>query len=839
VLKISNRLSYKKYYLTMEGPALKRPKLQIGDVKEDDWFRWSTNLETLQTNLLSGCLCSVETLELQRPILPADGELPIFQSTSTSSPLLNLDLRFLKDYTLHFISTINLLSETALKQQTKGFMCKKIMDMASGVAMDEGIWEMLIEYLDSPDNFITFATSKCLVSLLMWTKLPNLNEIFDELFKSAMITTNNPIKVSHILEIIRGVVEYRDEIEHPLDLEDDDDTATTTADCTSNPDNIMSVDDDQSSDSDSCNFRLRNVNPTSASIKNCVKVEVDTEIESEVKTLCVKALENWWGRLLIKFQNMMASYSAVDEAPISTFLSLWLSIISVKNNLSVIDTKHYYMHLNAFVPLLNPNSPPILWKKLIDVFNEILCYGSTLSLQDYPNDEPCDLAHLLIRCVKSRQFLDGVPYSRHFYGFGGSSYGSVDWEWESGPSSCYSNISSNIKPNNTSNVPGSSKFSGKRVSLTPARRLVSHHSSSSSAAATSTPVPSSSKSFLLSNSLTPTASHVSGTSSLAKSSFIRDCTPSITNNLFGSQDTSSSSSSSLSVPVPGTSSSPGSFCSNNPMQITQIFHIVPRTDAPTLDESLNDAFGDKPLLQKVILLVLKSVAVTVKETRSDDSSDSDGGSMNDNSGSESDTNDMMIIEKLIREVFKHIDDFVKSLQPFHPETPMGEWMVKLFADQDDALIEAMLCVLDTFTGFQGRIDNNHEFHRTLNPVRTFVTFLRTISNDKDILMDWLMGNETCFLLYLLRFLKFSFRNWSIFVSSCANELDSTMSVLIRLRMGVGRLVERSLFPYNINPVLRLLERCEELYETKGNGSTSSTSSSNGSSSSSRSNAINS
>lgn len=115
----------------------------------------------------------------------------------------------------------------------------------------------------------------------------------------------------------------------------------------------------------------------------------------------------------------------------------------------------------------------------------------------------------------------------------------------------------------------------------------------------------------------------------------------------------------------------------------------------------------------------------------------------------------------------------------------------------------------------GRIETPPDFHRSLNPVVTFVAFLNAVSHDKDILLDWLMGNETCFLLYLLRFLKFSFKNWPEFVSSCGRDLDKTMGLLIRLRMGVGRLVERSLFPYNINPVLRLLERCEELYETNG------------------------
>lgn len=55
--------------------------------------------------------------------------------------------------------------------------------------------------------------------------------------------------------------------------------------------------------------------------------------------------------------------------------------------------------------------------------------------------------------------------------------------------------------------------------------------------------------------------------------------------------------------------------------------------------------GDRPLLQKMALLVLKSVAVTVKETRYESSSDSSVGSEADDVDA-----DMAVIERSIREV---------------------------------------------------------------------------------------------------------------------------------------------------------------------------------------------
>ncbi len=44
-------------------------------------------------------------------------------------------------------------------------------------------------------------------------------------------------------------------------------------------------------------------------------------------------------------------------------------------------------------------------------------------------------------------------------------------------------------------------------------------------------------------------------------------------------------------------------------------------------------------------------------------------------------------------------------------------------------------------------------------------------------------------------------------------IDRFMTVLIRLRLAIGRLVSRGLFPYNAEPLVKLLEQCEQLYET--------------------------
>lgn len=157
---------------------------------------------------------------------------------------------------------------------------------------------------------------------------------------------------------------------------------------------------------------------------------------------------------------------------------------------------------------------------------------------------------------------------------------------------------------------------------------------------------------------------------------------------------------------------------------------------------------------------------------------------------------------------------MKQLLPYHPETPICQWVVQLFADQDDALVEAMVCCLDLTVGLYNRptmVPNP-----SLNPTTTFIAFLHVVSHDTNLLIEFLISTETCFLLYLLRMLKYIRRNWIEFVATCGRELDDTMSLLIRLKYALERLVRHALFPYNINPILKLLEKCENLYE-EGNG----------------------
>ncbi|XP_065345689.1 protein lines [Cloeon dipterum] len=602
----------------MTEPVKKRARVHPGvDVVNQP--QEDRELVALQELLLSQCLCSLpEVLDevgwLERRILP--------QGACTA---------WTRDQALLFVSTLQLLCETSYKQlSSQGIQCRRLARMCDAVVTcNYRLIELLIsdELCGGCDPYVRFASGRALPALLVASR-QRIDPMWLETLADAALVPS-PLTATFALDVFRRVLEWRDVDCHPT--EDASGASTSSS-----------------------------VNSYASPVGSCNQVPDPEGADSQAaKCACIHALESRWTLLVNHYDSLMASYASANEAAITTFVALWEAIISVKANLSVVDTKPFYSHLDGFVVLLGPNLPPLLWKRLLGLFNEVMCYGSTLALQDTIAEEPCALAHLVVRSVKDWHLLDALPFRSGNGGFGGRHGGSSEE-------------------------------------------------------------------------------------------------------------------------------------------------------------------GDRPLLQKMCLLVLKSVAVTVKETRSDssssDASSSSGGGGNGGSSEEeaaAAADDMAVIARSIAEVLRRLDACVKSLMPFHPETPLAQWVVQLFSDQDDALVEGMVCCLDVEVGLSVALTSSlvsNTLRTALSPTQTFAQFLRTVSHDHEVLLDLLVSNETCFLLYLLRFLKYARRQWSDFVAACDRELENIMTVLIRLRISINRLVSKALFPYNIKPVLRLLEKCERMYE---------------------------
>ncbi|KAG7206779.1 hypothetical protein KM043_000693 [Ampulex compressa] len=500
----------------MEEPVKKKQRIENSDDGRDG----SSDIEQFQNSLLTQCLCNIPESSLRKPFTGTTVEA--VDGSFRSSILSEWE----PDQTLEFISALQLLFDLAIKQNTRGVMCRRVADVCDALARNEhGIVDQIIDLSCTTNKFISYAASRALASFLIVTK-DNIEAAWLERLTQSLVNTHSPTQMLFTLDVVKRVVEHKDCSVHPLE---DTDSSTQPTYC-----NTLTISDTESFDSTS------------------------------VKAMCVKALESKWSILVSKFDAILVSYTPQHESAVITFLDLWESIISVKANLSVIDTKLFYSQLDNLVVLLNANLPGVIWRHLLGLFNEVLCYGSTLALQDVLPDEPCSLAHLIVRAVKDWRLLDSLPY-RH----------------------------------------GSGRFGG------------------------------------------------------------------------GSGE------------------------------------------------------GDRPLLQKLVLLVLKSVAVTVKETRSDSSDSSLGSEAEDLDA------DMAVIERSIREVLRQLDQCVKTLMPFHPEMPLSQWVVQMFHDQDDFLIEGMVCCLDVAVGLFYRGPPQNDLGHMLSPTLTFIQFVHAVSHDPHVLLDLL------------------------------------------------------------------------------------------------------
>ncbi|XP_077284000.1 protein lines homolog [Arctopsyche grandis] len=703
------------------------------------------SLDFLQEHLVKQCLCSVSDEYLRTPF----------------SSRLNIS-EWPPDEILLFLSNLQLLFDVYLKQNYKGHICTKLMDVCNMLVRNEHDWLGEVVHLsDHHSKFVNFIACRVVSSFLILAKNNIDHEwlqiIMDNtyLFDTFNFITINKINFS--LDIIKRVVEWKDIDQHPLEdsayintsnpVRSHDEpggsglgaSSSSAADTpiydnhlqnafsnlhTTNATTSPQADDSNSNDPEPSGSSSHHHIPDDQIESNLISpvdniilssparmthfnhIEQDvtpercriitlTDSESfdtaHVKCLTIKCLERHWPKLVENVKQLLTRYINLSNSEdcILTFLTLWENIISVKANLSVVDTKPFYMDFQSFVELLRyTHLPSLIYTQLLSLFNEVLCYGSTLALQDVLPEETCTLAHSIVRFVKDFRLLNGIRLRHNQTGFNFIGFDSPVF------------VSYNL-------------------------------------------------------------------------------------------DQTSDSAQSTSIAL------------NESYDSTQSASPLVRSSA---------CETDKTMLQKMVLLVLKSVAVTVKEMRCD-SSDSSIDSTDYNA-----IQDMQMVERSIRDVLKKLDVFLKTTLNFLPDSPFTKILIHLFSDQDDYLIESMVCTLDITVGIVYRNSVFPDLIPMLNPIASFIEFLEVVSYHSDILLDYLVSNETCFLLYLLRFLKYVRKNWSKFVASCrgvgsgTDGLDNTMAVLTRLRLQINRLVTLSLFPYNIGPVLKLLERCEDLYE---------------------------
>lgn len=542
-------------------------------------------LKVFQDHLLTNCLCKLP------PTVSPDSLLR-FSSVRGDTSV---------DQLLTQISCVELICAKSLKQSANPYRCRTLVDLRSDIVRRQSdIADFLISLADDDDQYVRYAAARTLTIYFIILRT-RLNRTWMRKLVDWLTNRAPPHRMLFALDVLKRLVEWSDFEEHVLE------------DCF--PEDEIPAPD--------CHM---------------LSMHAERADSSDVKCVCVETLAPKWPRVVTQFATLIREQSDGYRTCTLTFLSLWEAIVSVKANLSIVDTKPFYGSLDASVSLLSSNVPPLVWKHVLSLFNEVLCYGSTLALQHDLAGEPCTLAHVIVRQVKDRRLLRIVPHISAGGGFG-----------------------------STSNE------------------------------------------------------------------------------------------------------------------------------------------GDKMLLKRMVLLVLKAVAVTIKEAKYDSSSDSSVGSEH-----EDEDRDMDMISRSIHDVLKKLDAFVKENEDFHPSTRLASWIVRLFVDQDDYLVESMVCCVDVARVLCYRNSSLlPELRKDLNPSETFLTFLNATSFNVDLMVDYLKSNETCFLLYILNFLKYLRDQWGEFIETCKYELPAVGKLFSDLRTRIEREVLINQITYNISPVISLLVACEQ------------------------------
>ncbi|VVC34217.1 Protein Lines, N-terminal,Armadillo-like helical,Protein Lines, C-terminal [Cinara cedri] len=580
-------------------------------INENEYRLVDLNVDTISLNLTKHCLCQLpETCMLKE----------VFRVKNVSS--------WTRERLLNFLSSARLTCDIALKQLSEGTICTSVERLSNYlIANKTGIVNEIVSLLTRTDPYISYAASNALAEIFVCSQNKLDNVWVVEL--TDLFLRRSPETLCPVIAVFKRVLCWRD---------------------------AQMIDSEK-------NIKMP---------ENCVSRKVifeDEEIEMDdefgislVKTKVIEVLQTQWQMIVLKFIRYMSSFDhctdlnnsdepfnhKMGHLAIVEFIKLWTSMVSIKTNLNVMNIKYFYADLGQMLILLRrPKVQPVVWKNIINLFNESLCYTTTLAVQGTMQEEPCMLARELVKVVKTKNMLNNMPFRK-----------------------------------------GSGEYGG------------------------------------------------------------------------GEEDD-----------------------------------------------------GDKKLLQDTVLLILKAVATIIKETRNESSS-SDS-SADESEDSEEVDAEMAIIESSVNDVLRKLDSCVKKCMSYLPETPIAQWIVQLFSDRNDILIESMICTIDISLVLCYRRNSIPMLRHVLNPTASLVEFLQTLSYNNDnvneLILDLLLGSDTSFLLYIMRILKFIGNRWSEFCLCCDTKLQSTMTTLSNLQTSLDQLIKNDLTPYNLNPVLRLLVKCSTLY----------------------------
>eukprot|EP01083_Nonionella_stella_P071552 192219_1 len=147
------------------------------------------------------------------------------------------------------------------------------------------------------------------------------------------------------------------------------------------------------------------------------------------------------------------------------------------------------------------------------------------------------------------------------------------------------------------------------------------------------------------------------------------------------------------------------------------------------------------------------------------------------------------------------------------DTQFRKCLFDIFQDEDDQLVKILSILLEITSKWTSlALSSPQKAPQIINslvkyfePSQLFLCFLKATGEDPSLLLDLLISNETDFLSYLMLYLKLTRHSWPTeHFQSAPSDLDSIMSVLIRLRISLEKLVAKDIFPFNIKPLVKLI-----------------------------------
>lgn len=180
-----------------------------------------------------------------------------------------------------------------------------------------------------------------------------------------------------------------------------------------------------------------------------------------------------------------------------------------------------------------------------------------------------------------------------------------------------------------------------------------------------------------------------------------------------------------------------------------------------LDVENNTPGPDMVMLRTVSLILIKAMEINLKNTM--DAVKDKGCLKNE---LQSCLSQLMLFLKM------HLQGCAQFQQLPHP----CAWVSFVFVEQDDDLVEVASALLTIYTHCRGFLETDaqenaatsQEAHgQWFNPHCIFLLLLKSLAFDHHVLLDFLISCETCFLKYLVKYLRLLRKDWQSFCCICA------------------------------------------------------------------------